>query len=143
MSVTRTARFQQESENYDAPCLTKITLDSWMYFGQLEVLSTAGGSLDNCSCSWLTEILLTDRGPLTTRGTPDNCSRQTEILPTIGGSPRQLEVLRITALGKWRYCRLLEVPSTTRGTLDNCSWQTEILPTTFIGGLLDNSRYSG
>ena len=31
----------------DAPCLTKITLDNWRGFGQVEVLSTAGGTLDN------------------------------------------------------------------------------------------------
>ena len=29
----------------DAPCLTKITLDNWRCFGQVEVLSTAGGTL--------------------------------------------------------------------------------------------------
>ena len=29
-------------DNYDAPCLTKITLDNWRCFGQVEVLSTAG-----------------------------------------------------------------------------------------------------
>ena len=35
---------------YDAPCLTKITLDNWRCFGQVEVLSTAGGTLDNWRC---------------------------------------------------------------------------------------------
>ena len=29
-------------KSYDAPCLTKITLDNWRCFGQVEVLSTAG-----------------------------------------------------------------------------------------------------
>ena len=37
-------------DKYDAPCLTKITLDNWRCFGQVEVLSTAGGTLDNWRC---------------------------------------------------------------------------------------------
>ena len=32
------------SRSYDAPCLTKITLDNWRYFGQLEVLSRTVGT---------------------------------------------------------------------------------------------------
>ena len=47
-------------------------------------------------------------------------SRQTEILPSIGGPPRQLKVLRTTAHapGYQRYFRLM-VLSTAGGTLDN------------------------
>ena len=76
--------------NYDAPRLTKITLDIWRYFGQVEVLWTTGGTLDNWRCSRQLEVLST------TGGTFDNwmCSRQLEVPWRTGG-----------ALDTWRYFR--------------------------------------
>ena len=67
---------------YDAPSLTKITLDNWRYFGQLEVLSTTGGTLDN----W-------------------RSSRQLEVFSTTGGTFGQVEVLWTSggALDSWGY----------------------------------------
>ena len=47
----------------DAPCLTKITLDNWRYFGQLEVLSTTGGAL-NWRYFGQVEVLSTAGGTL-------------------------------------------------------------------------------
>ena len=41
------AKLLSQMVKYDAPCLTKITLDNWRCFGQVEVLSTAGGTLHN------------------------------------------------------------------------------------------------
>ena len=92
---------------------------------QLKVLWTTGGALDKWRYFGQLLVLLAD-------GDTSDWWR----------SPRQLEVLRITAPGKRRYFRLLGVPSTTEGTLDSCScsWLTEILPT---DGALDSWRYFG
>ena len=77
-----------EAKIYDAPCLTKITLDNWRYFGQVEVFSTAGGTLDNWRCSRQLEVLWT------TGCTLDNWRYfgQLEVLWTTGGT-----------LDNWRY----------------------------------------
>ena len=132
---------------YGAPCLTNITLDNLRYFGQLQVLSTSGGTLDNCSCSRQVEVLWTTAGALdkwryfgqllmlsTSGGTLDNCrcSRQVEVLWTTA-----------RALDKWRYFGQLQVLSTSGGTLDNCSCSRQVEVLWTIRSALHNWRYFG
>ena len=108
---------------YDAPCLTKITLDNWRYFGQVEVLWTTGDTLDSWRCSGQLEILWTTGGAL------DNWKYfgQLEVLLTTGDT-----------LDNWRCSRQLEVLWTSGG---QCSRQLGVLWTS--GGAFDNCRYPG
>ena len=50
----------------DAPCLTKITLDNWRCFGQVEVLSITGDVIDNWRYFGQLSVLLTTGDPMKT-----------------------------------------------------------------------------